>query len=326
MERYESISEDSCSALGLSEHPCNWAGLLFQLAWRKIPGSPLRADRWKSHCGLRIQVPDPRLPPNNPVVLFLNAVLEGAEPYTASSLPDLFCASVAVIDLFLTGAVPCDGDAAAGSAPTRPASEPKPAAGAVGLAATAGTPADKTGQGEATIASGPDQKIEIVAETAAGERPVYSASSESALVASTAEYDFFICHATEDKDNFVSPLAAALQQRGARVWFDAYTLKVGDSLRRSIDQGLAKSRFGVVVLSPAFFEKNWPKYELDGLVAREVAGAKVILPIWHGVSKDDVCGFSPPLADRVAIDTSTHSVEHIADKLCRVLHGDAQPL
>jgi len=168
--------------------------------------------------------------------------------------------------------------------------------------------------------------VAALSEKAAGERPVYSASSESALVASTAEYDFFICHATEDKDNLVSPLAAALQQRDARVWFDAYTLNVGDSLRRSIDQGLAKSRFGVVVLSHAFFEKNWPKYELDGLVAREVAGAKVILPIWHGVSKDDVCRFSPTLADRVALDTSSLSVEEIADALCRVLHSDAQPL
>ena len=72
-------------------------------------------------------------------------------------------------------------------------------------------------------------------------------------------------------------------------------LKVGDSLRRSIDRGLANSKYGVVVLSSAFFAKNWPQYELDGMVAREMNGVKVVLPIWHKVSKDEVLSYSPTL-------------------------------
>src|SRR5262249_47063162 len=77
-------------------------------------------------------------------------------------------------------------------------------------------------------------------------------------------WDVFISHASEDKDEFVRPLAKALEQSGLEVWFDETTLKVGDRLRESIDYGLSRSRFGVVVLSKHFFSKNWPKEELEG--------------------------------------------------------------
>ena len=70
------------------------------------------------------------------------------------------------------------------------------------------------------------------------------------------EWDVFISHASEDKEGFVRPLAKSLRQRGLRVWYDEFTLKVGDSLRRSIDRGLARSRYGVVVISPNFLRKE----------------------------------------------------------------------
>jgi hypothetical protein len=113
-------------------------------------------------------------------------------------------------------------------------------------------------------------------------------------------WDVFISHASEDKDLFVKPLANALQSRGLRVWYDEFELKLGDSLRQSIDRGLRDARFGIVVLSHAFFKKDWPQKELDGLTAREVDGRRVILPIWHNLSKEDVLAYSPMLADRVA--------------------------
>jgi len=132
-------------------------------------------------------------------------------------------------------------------------------------------------------------------------------------------YDAFISHATEDKDEFVRPLVEELAKRGVNVWYDEFTLTVGDSLRRSIDYGLANSRYGVVVLSSSFFQKNWPQYELDGLVTKEMDGRKVILPIWHKVSKDEVKSFSPSLADRVALNSSIMSVSEIAEELADVL-------
>ena len=114
------------------------------------------------------------------------------------------------------------------------------------------------------------------------------------------EWDVFICHASEDKVEFVRPLAERLNQAGLKVWFDEFSLTVGDSLRRSIDTGLVKTKFGVVVVSSNFFNKEWPQRELDGLATRERDGRKVILPVWLGVDIDDVAAHSPTLADRVA--------------------------
>jgi hypothetical protein len=72
-------------------------------------------------------------------------------------------------------------------------------------------------------------------------------------------FDLFICHASEDKKSFVRPLAKALREQNVEVWFDEFSLKIGDSIRRSLDRGLSQSRFGVVVLSKAFFAKQWPQ-------------------------------------------------------------------
>ena len=70
-----------------------------------------------------------------------------------------------------------------------------------------------------------------------------------------------------------------------------------------IDYGLSRSRFGAVIISPAFLAKHWPKKELSGLRAKEEDGRKVILPIWHGVDRAEVVRFSPTLADAVAGET-----------------------
>jgi hypothetical protein len=96
-------------------------------------------------------------------------------------------------------------------------------------------------------------------------------------------WDLFISHASEDKDSVARPLADLLRRGGARVWPDTHELTVGDSLIEKIDEGLSSSRFGAVVLSPAFFGKHWPRRELSGLRAREESDRKTILPIWHGL-------------------------------------------
>lgn len=133
------------------------------------------------------------------------------------------------------------------------------------------------------------------------------------------EFDVIISHATEDKDDFVRPLALELRRLNYSVWYDEFSLELGDSLRRSIDKGLSNSRFGVVVLSPNFFAKNWTQYELDSLTQRELYGEeKVILPIWHKVSRADVSLYSLRLADKVAIDSSL-GVTAIALKISAVL-------
>ncbi|MEP7133819.1 MAG: diguanylate cyclase [Chloroflexota bacterium] len=127
------------------------------------------------------------------------------------------------------------------------------------------------------------------------------------------KWDIFISHAFEDKE-FARSLADALAGKGLSIWFDEFELKVGDSLRRSIDFGLSKSRYGVVILSPNFFAKEWTQKELDALTARETKDKKIILPIWHNISAKEIRKYSPMLADRLAID-SVVGIETVVDKL-----------
>lgn len=133
--------------------------------------------------------------------------------------------------------------------------------------------------------------------------------------------DVFISHASEDKEAIARPLAEQLRARGCTVWFDDYELVLGDSLRDKIGDGLRHSRAGVVILSPDFFAKRWPRWELDGLTARQLAGEEnVILPVLHEVQEDDVRSYSPPLADLVAAKSSD-GVDAVADAVVRVLRS-----
>jgi hypothetical protein len=129
------------------------------------------------------------------------------------------------------------------------------------------------------------------------------------------KWGLFISHASEDKRDFVAPLATALTAFGVDVRYDEYELKLGDSLNRSIDAGLARSDFGLVILSKSFFTKNWPERELSGLVSREMTGQKVILPIWHQIAFQDVVGYSPSLADKFAIKSDSMSITEVAAKI-----------
>jgi hypothetical protein len=139
-------------------------------------------------------------------------------------------------------------------------------------------------------------------------------------------FDAFICHASEDKDSFVRPLAERLIEQHVEVWYDEFSLNVGDSLRRSIDRGLSQSRFGVVVFSPSFFAKRWSQWELDGLVSRQNSGDEtVILPVWHGVGRDDVVAYSPSLADKLAA-SSDLGLDEVVSRLVAVIHPQGSTL
>jgi hypothetical protein len=136
------------------------------------------------------------------------------------------------------------------------------------------------------------------------------------------QYDVFISHASEDKDDFARPFATLLKEKGLKVWYDEFELKIGDKLRRKIDEGLSKTRYGVVVLSNFFFAKEWPQKELDGLFAIEDNGQDVILPIWHKISKNEVLKYSPTIAGILALNTSSFSIEEIAEKIVEKVKPD----
>jgi hypothetical protein len=103
----------------------------------------------------------------------------------------------------------------------------------------------------------------------------------------------FLSHASEDQPDFVRPLADPLSGFPEEfiVWYSEYELTLGDKLLAKIDEGLKNCHYGVVVLSPDFFAKRWPREELECLFQLETTERKVILPIWKNVSESDVKAF-----------------------------------
>jgi hypothetical protein len=133
------------------------------------------------------------------------------------------------------------------------------------------------------------------------------------------EFDVFIAHSSVDKP-YVVPLVSALEAAGISVWFDKTTMEWGDNLRSEIDRGLAACRYGIVVFSKAFLKKRkWTEHELNALFAREEPGEKVILPIWHGITRDDLIEYSPAFADRLAKDSITDGLADIVESLLSML-------
>ena len=132
-------------------------------------------------------------------------------------------------------------------------------------------------------------------------------------------YDLFISHSSEDKDAIVRPLATMLEKLSVKVWYDEFSLQLGDCLSASIDKGLQESRYGLLVLSKSFLGKNWPEYEYRSLLSRQIDGEKVLLPVWYGVSKEDIKNYSLFLADilgiTITVENLTKAVQIIVKKV-----------
>lgn len=136
----------------------------------------------------------------------------------------------------------------------------------------------------------------------------------------TEEYDVFISHATEDKETFVDEFVRILKDvHHLKVWYDRDVLQWGDSIRTKIDEGLRNSKVGVVVLSRHYMKKYWTSYEFEGLINRESVGGKIVLPIWHDITKAEVMEYSPTLAGKMAMLTALMAPGEIADALVAVL-------
>lgn len=126
----------------------------------------------------------------------------------------------------------------------------------------------------------------------------------------------FISHDSRDKDDFVRPLAEKLTSMLCPVWYDEYSLRVGQSLRESIDRGLKEARKCIVVLSPSFLSNDgWGAAEFNGAFGRHVAsGGGIILPVWHGVTRQQVADYSTMIADVTGI-SSDKGVDEVARQL-----------
>ena len=136
------------------------------------------------------------------------------------------------------------------------------------------------------------------------------------------EYDFFISHATEDKAEIAEPLALELSTRGAKVWLDKFEMTVGNSLRSSIDYGIAHSKHGIIILSKNYVRKFWTEKEMNAFYSKlslDSKNSKILLPIWHHITKQEVANYSPMLADILALNTEDYSTSELADQLMGVL-------
>jgi len=136
----------------------------------------------------------------------------------------------------------------------------------------------------------------------------------------------FICHDSRDKAEVAEPIASNLQALLCPVWYDEYSLGVGDSLRESIEQGIKEANKCILILSSNFFSNNgWTKAEFDSIYTREIIEQRhVILPVWHNVSKQEVYKYSPRLADRVAVNTSI-GIKEVVRRLHAKLTQHSEP-
>lgn len=150
---------------------------------------------------------------------------------------------------------------------------------------------------------------------------IHGADNNVKNVTEESRYDVFISHAWEDKDSFVNEFVEELQKLDLSVWYDTSQIKWGDSMRAKIDDGLKKSKFGVVVLSPDYIKdgKYWTKAELDGLFQLESINGKILLPVWHNLTKKEVMAYSPIISSKLAMTTASMTPSEIANELAKLL-------
>jgi len=126
------------------------------------------------------------------------------------------------------------------------------------------------------------------------------------------EFDFFISHASEDKEDFVEPLVEQLENIGFKVWYDKFEIKIGESLRREIDKGIENSRYAIVVASHNYFNKNWAQAEFNALMKRHIGNRIHIIPLYYKISANEVEDKSALFSDLLGLNTEGYTFKDIA--------------
>ena len=147
------------------------------------------------------------------------------------------------------------------------------------------------------------------------ERALYEKSEE--VVSLARDYDIFISHASEDKEEIAEPLSKLLTAHNISNFYDQDSIAWGDSIPSRIDEGILRSKVCLLIISPNFIAKQWTKIEKDAFMMFD---DKKIYPIWHKVSKAEVQNFSPTLAAIKAIKTADYTLEEIAQMIADSFH------
>lgn len=133
------------------------------------------------------------------------------------------------------------------------------------------------------------------------------------------KYSFYISYAHDDGATVAQSLYEELITYNLGVWFDKNEILTGDNIRKTIDKGLSESKYGIVILTESYFKKAWTNYELDALTQRQMVEDKIILPIWHNITKEEVMKYSPALASLMALKTSDNTIQEIALILAKTI-------
>ncbi|MBK1855635.1 toll/interleukin-1 receptor domain-containing protein [Verrucomicrobiaceae bacterium 5K15] len=133
--------------------------------------------------------------------------------------------------------------------------------------------------------------------------------------------DVFLCHAWDDREGAATQLHDELESSGVSVWFSQKDVLLGSSLLREIDKGLAKSRVGIVLVTPSFLDRvrgeGIADKELSVLLARDL-----LIPIVHNTTYEALRDVSPLLGSRTGLNTGDDSMEVIATKLAELVTVD----
>ena len=128
------------------------------------------------------------------------------------------------------------------------------------------------------------------------------------------EYDAFISHAVEDKIPIANELCAKLERAGLKIWYSGKELGIGDSIEKTIEKGLNRSRYGIVILSPTYLAKNWTIREFYTLLAKEIEEQKVILPVLYNITVDELKNKDLLMADRFAVNAD-RGIDFVVERL-----------
>src|SRR5687768_6900075 len=138
------------------------------------------------------------------------------------------------------------------------------------------------------------------------------------------EYDAFISHAVEDKIPIANELCAKLEQAGLKIWYSGKELGIGDSIEKTIEKGLNRSRYGIVIFSPTYLAKNWTIREFYTLLAKEIEEQKVILPVLFNISLDELKNKDLVMADRFAVNADK-GIDFVVERLVKEIRK-SQPV
>ena len=134
------------------------------------------------------------------------------------------------------------------------------------------------------------------------------------------EYDVFLSHANKDKEDFVDDLYKSLVKLDIPIFYDKESLEWGDNWKQRILDGVGKAEFAIIVISENFFDREWTEKELVEFLKRQNRnGQKLILPIVHNITNEDLRKKYPSVADIQAIDSKKYSCDEIALLFARQL-------